>query len=232
MAKFTNPMLAIPFTYNKLISLTMKITASMITDLEEFATYNVTMEDVQYLIDSAEKLMDMPPDYAMRNSISGEAEEKSNHREVISETMRSIALRAKAVFGAASAKARAMNAGNITKIRDAELELTARRIYNEALTELEALSKEGLTKEYLDKFDADITAFSLSAENVKSAAINRQLIAEKRQALGAEVYSLLSKYCAYGKIIFAKKSPARYKRYVLQKTKKEHDPEPENEITE
>ena len=230
MAKKVNPMITVPFTYSELYSKTIKVTTSMYDDLEEFAAYRVTIEDVQYLDNLVDELINMQTDKTMRNLISTETEAKAKKREVISETMRSIALRAKVVLGAASAKSRSLNAGNISKIRDAELELIARRIYNDALAELEALSTVGLTKEDLDKFDADIDEFSLSAEKVKTAIINRELIAEKRQAIGAEIYSLLCKYCGFGKMIFAKKSRVRYKHYVLNKSKKKQEAEPEEEI--
>ena len=202
----------------------------MISDLDAFTEYGITEENIHHLIDSAEHLIAINSDKTMQNMVSAEVEEKASKRKVVSETMRSIALRSNAVFGAKSATAKALNAGNISLLRDAELETAARRIHSNASSELEALAAEGLSQAYLDKFDADINAFATAADRVKSALNERQLSTEKRYALAAEIYSLLSKYCSYGKMIFAQKSPAHYKRYVLNKSKKEHEAEPEEEI--
>ena len=113
--------------------------------------------------------------------VSAEVEEKAIKRKVVSETMRSIALRSNTVFGAKSATAKALNAGNISLLRDAELETVARRIHSNASAELEALSAEGLSQAYLDKFEADINAFATAADRVKSALNERQL--SNRKAL-------------------------------------------------
>ena len=221
MAKTINSKGTIPLSYNKLCSMARQIGNSMRSDFDSFAQYAITEANIQHLFDLEQLLIATDSDKTKRIDISIAANEKSAIREEISATMRSIALRAKAVFGASSAKSRALNGGNISQIRDAELESTARRIHADASAELEALSAEGLTQAYLDKFEADITAFVAATDRVKSAATEREIITEKRQAIAAELYSLLTKYCSYGKTIFAKKSPAHYKRYVLQKSKKD-----------
>ena len=202
----------------------------MLSDLDAFAEYSITEANIHHLIDSAEHLIAINSDKTMQNMVSAEVEEKTRKRKIVSEPMRSIALRANSAFGTKTANAKALNAGNISLLRDAELETAARRIHSNASSELEALAAEGLTQAYLDKFEADINAFVAAADRVKSALNERQLSTEKRYALSAEKYSLLSKYCSYGKMIFAQKSPAHYKRYVLNKSKKEHEAEPEEEI--
>ena len=40
---------------------------------------------------------------------------------------------------------------------------------------------------------------------------------------------MISKYCGYGKGIFANKSSAHYKRYVLNKSKKHAETEPDED---
>ena len=230
MSMINNNIKRTPFTNSNLYSAARKIGNSMLSDLDAFTEYGITEENIHHLIDSAEHLIAINSDKTMQNMVSAEVEEKASKRKVVSETMRSIALRSNAVFGAKTANAKALNAGNISLLRDAELETAARRIHSNASSELEALAAEGLSQAYLDKFDADINAFATAADRVKSALNERQLSTEKRYALAAEIYSLLSKYCSYGKMIFAQKSPAHYKRYVLNKSKKEHEAEPEEEI--
>ena len=230
MSKYNNNTKKIPFTNSNLYSAARKIGNSMLSDLDAFTEYGITEENIHHLIDSAEHLIAINSDKTMQNMVSAEVEEKASKRKVVSETMRSIALRSNAVFGAKSATAKALNAGNISLLRDAELETVARRIHSNASSELEALAAEGLSQAYLDKFDADINAFATAADRVKSALNERQLSTEKRYALAAEIYSLLSKYCSYGKMIFAQKSPAHYKRYVLHKSKKENEAEPDEEL--
>ena len=56
---------------------------------------------------------------------------------------------------------------------------------------------------------------------MQSAASERLIAAEKRQALAAEIFTLAQKYSSYGKAIFEKVSPARYKHYVMHKSKKD-----------
>ena len=230
MSKYNNNTKRNPFTNNNLYSAARKIGNSMLSDLDAFAEYGITEANINHLIDSAEHLITIKSDKTMQNMVSAEVEEKTRKRKIVSEPMRSIALRANSAFGAKSAKAKALNAGNISLLRDAELETAARRIHSNASSELEALAAEGLTQAYLDKFEADINAFTAAADRVKSAQSERQLTTENRQALAAEIYSLLSKYCSYGKMIFAQKSPAHYKRYVLHKSKKGNEAEPEEEI--
>ena len=134
----------------------------MLTDLDSFAEYGITEANIQYIFDLAEQLITTDSDKSLRIDISEALDEKTSKRERVAASMRSIALRSKAVFGASSAKARVLNAGNISQIRDAELELTARKLHADASAELDALSAEGLTQAYLDKFEADINAFAAS----------------------------------------------------------------------
>ena len=230
MSKYNNNIKRNPFTNSNLYSAPRNIGNSMLSDLDSFVQYSINEAKIHHLIDSAEHLIAINSDKTMQNMVSAEVEEKTSKRKIVSETMRSIALRANSAFGAKSAKAKALNARNISLLRDAELETAARRIHSNASSELEALAAEGLTQAYLDKFEADINAFVAAADRVKSAQTERQLTTEKRQALAAEIYSLLSKYCSYGKMIFAQKSPAHYKRYVMHKSKKENEAEPEEEV--
>ena len=221
MSKNINQSINIPFSYSKLYSTAKSIANSMLKDIDAFADYGVTAADAQYLIDSAERLTIISTDAIMRNLVSVEVEEKTSKREVVSAIMRSIALRSNAVFGAKSANAKALNAGNISMLRDSELETAARRIHATATAELEALAEEGITQAYLDKFDAAINAFKSATDRVQSAASERLIAAEKRQALAAEIFTLTKKYSSYGKAIFEKVSPARYKHYVMHKSKKD-----------
>ena len=182
MSMINNNIKRIPFSNSYLNSAARKIGNSMLSDLDSFVQYSINEAKIHHLIDSAEHLIAINSDKTMQNMVSAEVEEKTSKRKIVSETMRSIALRANSAFGAKSAKAKALNARNISLLRDAELETVARRIHSNASSELEALAAEGLTQAYLDKFEADINAFTAAADRVKSAQTERQLTTEKRQA--------------------------------------------------
>ena len=93
MSKYNNNTKKIPFTNSNLYSAARKIGNSMLSDLDAFTEYGITEENIHNLIDSAEHLIAINSDKTMQNMVSAEVEEKASKRKVVSETMRSIALR-------------------------------------------------------------------------------------------------------------------------------------------
>ena len=194
---------------------TRSLAIAMTRDLTELTTYGVTSLKITALTDLCDDFQALPDDEIFRADMSYAVEQRDVCRDAVLNTIRSISVRAKAVFGENSAKYRSISPGNITKLTDSELLVSARQVHSVAVTNLTALTPEGITAPYLATFDTAVDAFSTSITGIVDKKIIRDDKAEERVIMGNELYALVLKYCDYGKTIWDGVSPSKYNDYII-----------------
>jgi hypothetical protein len=191
------------------------IGSAMTRDLIQFESYSVTntkIEDFIYIIDNFQAL---PDDDLLRGDVSYAVEQKDSCRNTVLSTMRSISVRAKSVFGENSAKYRSLAPNSITKMTDSVLLVAARNVHTQAVNNAAELAVEGVTTLYLTSFNTANQAFEDALDEVGNRKFMRDHGVETKILKGNELYTLLVKYCDYGKTIWDGVSPAKYNDYVI-----------------
>ena len=194
---------------------TNTIGIAMRRDLVQFESYSVTNIKIDDFINIVDSFQAMPDDDILRGDLSFAVEQKDLCRNTVLSTIRSIAVRAKSIYGENSAKYRSLAPNSITKMTDSELLVAARKVHSQAVNNLSELAAEGITSLYLTTFDAANQAFEDSLDEVGNRKFLRDHGNENKILKGNELYSLLAKYCDYGKTIWDGVSPAKYNDYVI-----------------
>jgi len=162
----------------------------------------------------------LPDDATLRYDWSYEIENKESVKNSILIILRSVSLRAKSVFGANSAKYRSMNPGNLSLMTDNNLLATARQVYDAVENNAGELAEVGITAGYISTFNSAIESFADAIDRVVEKKNVRDESREIRIQKGNELYSLINKYCDFGKLIWSNVSPAKYNDYVIYPNQK------------
>ena len=134
-------------TDNELITFTHSLSMAMTRDLTELANYGVTAAKITGLVKMADDFQIFPTDDILRAELSYAIEQRDAARKALTSIMRSVSVRAKAVFGENSAKYRALNPGNIAQMTDSDFGTVSRQQHQKAVEEKTALAAEGVTVE-------------------------------------------------------------------------------------
>ena len=202
-------------TDNELITFTHSLSMAMTRDLTELANYGVTAAKITGLVKMADDFQIFPTDDILRAELSYAIEQRDAARKALTSIMRSVSVRAKAVFGENSAKYRALNPGNIAQMTDSDFGTVSRQQHQKAVEEKTALAAEGVTVEYLAEFATAIENYIALVDLAKKSKEDRDDKAEARIAMGNALYALVLKYCDYGKTEFEYTSPAKYNDYII-----------------
>ena len=203
------------FTDGDLALFANTLVIAMTRDLTELASYSITSTKIDALGDLCDEFQALPDDEILRTDLSYAVELRDLNKNSVLNTMRSISIRAKAVFGENTAKYRSMTPGSISQMTDANLLIAARQVHTAALNNVTALTPEGVTTVYLTSFSTAIDAYESSINSVADKKIIRDDAAETKVLKGNELYALIVKYCDYGKAIWDGVSPSKYNDYLI-----------------
>ncbi len=191
------------------------LTLAMTRDLTEQSVYGVTETSLDDFNDLINEFQAMPNDEVLKNDLSYSVELRELSRNTILNTMRSISARAKAVFGTNTSKYRSMSPGQLSLMTDSLLLIAASKVHDAALNNIAALAGEGVTTVYLTTFNSAIESFESAIKSVDDKKLLRDDGIEAKVLKGNELYSLIVKYCDYGKLLWTNVSPAKYNDYVI-----------------
>lgn len=212
-------------SYSKLPLLANQVATAMRRDLVELSEYAITEAKIDEMIALADSFQEIPNDTFFRCDWGIAVENKKKLRNEISDIIRSLSLRAKIVFGANTSKFRSFQIDYISKNSDIELLNNARQLHSVATENILLLESEGVTPAYLDSFLAKITDFEKAIDEAENRKKTRDFSTEHRTLVANQLYSLIRKYCNYGKIIFKNISPAKYNDYLVFRTGKKKEKE-------
>ena len=194
---------------------TYTLVSCMRRDLEYLEDYGVTEIKITALNAQNEQFNSIPNDDILKSDYSYAINVRNQNREVVEKTTKSIGLRAKEVYFNNQAREKVLNYINLSHLKDLELLNTAISVHTNAVTFLNDLKPEGITQAYLDTFKANIEEFKLAIQTAKEKLQLRNEGTQTRIEAGNKLYSLISKYCDYGKAVFENINPSRYNDYVI-----------------
>ena len=94
---------------------------AMTRELTELANYGDTDAKITDMVKMADDFQIFPTDDILRNEVSYAIEQRDAARKALTSIMRSISVRAKAVFGENYPKYHTFNSGNVIKLLDLAL---------------------------------------------------------------------------------------------------------------
>ncbi len=217
------------FSDSKLEIIGKEKIANMRRDKPEFEGYGIKPTDVDELEVSIEKFSDLETDDEILQEQTELTKEKNIAAENLRVAIRNVMSRVVLVFPVSSPKYKKFGTEALTEQKEAELLVTAKRVFRVGNDFLADLSSKGLTPEMLQKVK-DLK------EEVEDLIIDSNLKVEERdikqesrvEAANA-IYLKLSEYCKTGQAIWATSNVAKYNDYIIYNTPsgdKEETPTP------
>lgn len=209
--------------YAELVSFANMLCLNLTTDLALFADYGVTAQKVAALQTLSDAFEAFPTDQSFVYQMMIATDDKNIKREEVLKLTKAFAVRFAAVFGMESPRFKGLKTGTLASQSDVNLLSTARFVAQEAESSLAELASEGVTQATIDDYVAELDAFEHLMYAQKSAKMLRSVKADERATKGNEIYSLIVKYCSYGKQIF-EAGTANYEKYVITDNYVPHTP--------
>jgi len=197
-------------------------------NLSAFERFGVTQSKIDELQQLNDEVKSQTQDKYFVGEVGAAVEARNIVRERIEQQLRYISLIAKSVFRRKAASANALSCKGISRLSDYELLLNAGFVYNEAFIKLEALAGEGLTADFLNELQSNLSEFEIAIHLVETKKDERSLAAEERINKANELYELVVKYAAYGRFLFSRESAAIYSVFVINHKYRAFPKQPEN----
>lgn len=210
-------------SYVELVSFANMLCQNLTTDLALFADYGVTAPKIAALQALSDAFEAFPSDQTFVYQMMIATEDKNAKRDELIKLIKSFAVRFAAVFGFDSPRYKGLKTSNIGLQTDLNVLATARFVAQEAESSLAQLASEGVTQAMVDNFVAEANEFEQLMYAQKSAKMLRSVKTDERATKGNEIYSLIVKYCSYGKQIF-EAGTANYEKYVITDSYVPHTP--------
>ncbi len=209
----------IPFSYPELFNIALQVSAAMENNIDKFAVYGITDTELGYLNELIAIYRNAINDEMMKSNVGNLVNSKKILRKSIEKILRSITARAKVVYSDGNPNLKAFNPGVLGRYTDLEFGEIAKGICELAVKEINELSKEGMTMQYLINLEQMIDGYFEKLTEIKNMKYEREVATAERHKIVTELYELLTKYCRYGKLLFEHESPATYKKFLMHRAK-------------
>ena len=191
------------------------IAAFVLRDIAEFAGYNVVAADVTSFLALVTAFENSPTDEDIVGDATFLTAQKEAKVKVIHSAIRKVLVRVSGKFGLQSVMYRRFAVGELSHIRDKEIDDAIRKITLAGTTYLDELESTGLTAGMLTSLSALGTDFQETQVLLGTNANARIKATEERENDANEIYAILSQWCGYGKEIWNGVSEAFHDGYII-----------------
>lgn len=202
-------------TYSALMQLGDKAVSLIERDAAELAKYGVNDAVKSNIKQKTEALKEMASDEELLYRISADTVKKDDSAEKVRDAVRSIAVRAKNLFGEKSPQYKQLGIKDLTRMKDNELYRCAKRVIRTAEEYLSELSQKGLTQEEIDALRQLALQLDDNIDHKDDAVRKRDIAAEERVKLGNKLYVLISEVFDYGKDYWKHREESKYNDYII-----------------
>ena len=184
-------------------------------DLSEMAVFGVTTATVTAFKNLGNDFEMFPSDDFMLGDIMVATEAKNLKKEELKELIRQMAARAEAKWGTNSTQYQRLRITGMNDFTDIQLLGLARTLLLTMTKYQTDLVSLGLTQAVLDAYKDKIDEFEGTINNQSEAVSLRDTKTKERIAMGNQLYEQLLSFCNFGKILYERANPAKYKDYVI-----------------
>ena len=184
------------------------------------ATFGIDAAAKTLIEDLVDQSGDFPSDEELLGDAMSAREDRDKTQDMIKECIRSIMSRVKERYGEKSATYRKFGTKRLSAMTDLKLSECASLVTTMAQIYLSELSEKGLTQQMIDDLIALNATFQQQIIITIKAEKARDEATENRIVLGNTLYKKITEVFNYGKTYWASRNGARYKEYVIYKSKK------------
>jgi hypothetical protein len=199
----------------ELMMFASNLVQTITNDLAQFAQFGVDADTVQEFKDLGDDFEVFPPDQFYLTDIGVFTEEKEAIRKQLILETRKITNRGLTKWGEDAMKYKKFGVAGITTMTDKTLLATSRLVVLAAEKYLTELASEGLTQPIIDTYKALSETFEQKMNDMSDAIEIRDNKKKERIILGNQLYALVTKYCTYGKSIWADVDESKFNNYII-----------------
>lgn len=196
-------------------TLIMSKISMMVRDIDEFAKFGVSLENINELKSLLQACSEIPSDDELLGNQMNKTGEKAARAVIVREEISALMKRVENRYGKESAVYRKFGVSGTSRLNGWELGYKGRRALRVAEEYLDKLAEVGVTAGVLGRLNEAITAFEQALEAQNDAFADRLIATEIRTEKGNEIYLLLMKYCDSGKKIWESRNAAKYNDYII-----------------
>lgn len=181
-------------------------------ELESFGITQQKIDDFDQLVDN---FMKVESGKSAKLDTSIVLEDKNEVKLSLIEQIKEMSIRFKLLWGGDSLEYKELGIKYINPRDEEKLQITAKNISKAIADNFVALQSVGLTQEIADNFNATLLSFENKVQEYSRAKLNQKKQTEIKIEKGNELYKLIKKYSEAGKTLFYKKSPSKYKNFLI-----------------
>jgi hypothetical protein len=202
-------------------------------DAADFAAYGITLTDLNDFTSRLNLFANFESDDLLESNKLVANQKKIACRETLETAMRYFFTIAKFCFSKQPAVLATFGDAALTKQTADQLIRTAQSIATAAVTYLPQLASAGVTANQIQVLQAANDAFDEAVRLQIIAISRRTVVKEQRIEAANNLYTLVTKFATYGKLIWRETNYPKYKDYILyapakKKTKPKKDNSDEN----
>lgn len=203
------------FSDGTLTQITDDILDSAQRDATELAEYGVLPATLAAITAARTAFVAAPSDEFLMGAMMNATQTKNELRDQVLYHCRQIADRAKIRFGESSGTYAQFATTALSKQNDNDLVRVARSVAYAANAYAAELLEEGITPVKITDFETLVANFDAAIDTKRRAIKNRDQSVIQRITLGNELYELVSKLAAKGKLCWIDRNEALYNDYVI-----------------
>lgn len=192
-----------------------KLVSLMTRDTAEFTARGVTTAQRAEIDTLNTAFKALPRDNDAKAKIKIAADEKLALKKTIITEIITISGYMEQAFGRSSGQYNRLGIKKLQVISDKELTFCARDVSRIASEYIAKLTPFGCTQAKLDALTADANTYDAKLTAISDAKTNRKTQTSVRLSKGNDLYDLISKYCAIGKLIWENVNKTKFEDYVI-----------------
>ncbi len=213
---------------SELCMFTSNLVQTMTRDLTEFTNRGVDAADISALEALGNAFEILPPDTYYKADVSIAVAAKNATRAGLEVKARDIIQCAIIKWGEGAPQYRKFGASSMTAMSDMKFLTMCRQVVTTAMGYISDLTSVGLTQSMIDDLNTEAQNYENNMNSINNAIETRDIKTSERVTDGNKIYSLVTKYCQIGKIIWDDVDETKYKDYVIYKVAQSSLSKPQN----
>jgi uncharacterized protein YwlG (UPF0340 family) len=205
-------------TYGSLIQKADDLMSSAVRDLVDLIKYGMTQETIDATQLIRDEFVEMPTDAELVGDKIGKTEAKTNKAEELREGIKDIENRVGLKYGKKSWQRRKINAGELSRLSDAELCRIGYSTARIATGFVDEQGSMGLTQQLVDELKTTTQDFDDLIDQQEDAIKERDISTQERRLKANALYEKIIHISDTGKAAYYGTNEAKYNDYVIYDT--------------
>lgn len=202
-------------SYGQVLQLADDVKLLAERDSNELKNYGVNKDYLTKFAERIEAFRNKESDAFYEGTVTGFTRDKNTVRGRLHETLSSIMVRIKNLYGQQSPEYNRFQYADSGQLSDSDYVRMIRNASKVAEVYLPLLETKGFTQDDLDKFNDSIDEFDGLLDQKFSAERARNIATQDRVLAANAMYDMVVEICDYGKDYFYSRDTSKYEDYVI-----------------